>query len=413
MPAAEMILSVKAVGNKAVTIDVDNTMRVWDMTSFKQTLTFTEHTGTLVCAEVQSNTIISGSDDGTLRLWNLSTGDQISMTPLRGNLTAEKIPRHQVDYRTKVIKSCGTTSCAITCLAVCENTIVVGTRCGDIEAWDMASSELMWGPLQVHKTHIESEQSVGVGSVCVSIYNNKVFCGGSDGQVHTLESATGQQAVAPLLVGCNVTCLAVHKEWIVIGGSDAKIHVHEWQTGTSLCTPVKGHNSTIICVAAVKDCIISTGNDLVVKVWDTTGRCLHEITVDSVPCAVACLADTIIIALVNTLQLWNCDGASKRLSLLKDSSGRPGLALRGCNIEGVRGLSVQQQKLFEQANGELETRNTYLVYHTKKKDEPLVIFSDDDDDDDDQYYGNLDWRRGKKFSSTSVSEHSTSEEDHK
>ncbi len=58
-----------------VTGSQDKTVRLWDITAGKLTNTLQGHTNTVRCLHFDQDKIISGSDDGTCKIYNLVAGE--------------------------------------------------------------------------------------------------------------------------------------------------------------------------------------------------------------------------------------------------------------------------------------------------------------------------------------------------
>lgn len=65
----------KAQENMLVTGSQDKTVRLWDITAGKLTNTLQGHTNTVRCLHFDQDKIISGSDDGTCKIYNLVAGE--------------------------------------------------------------------------------------------------------------------------------------------------------------------------------------------------------------------------------------------------------------------------------------------------------------------------------------------------
>jgi predicted NACHT family NTPase len=57
----------------------DNTVRVWDLQTGKQLQLLQGHTGLVSSVALQGNTVVSGSWDDTVRVWDLQTGKQLQL----------------------------------------------------------------------------------------------------------------------------------------------------------------------------------------------------------------------------------------------------------------------------------------------------------------------------------------------
>jgi len=90
----------------------DKTLRIWDRSTSTLQHVLKGHTDGVVGLEVIDNTIISSAKDDTMRIWDLSTGNLL---------------------QTYLLKQA-------TCVRFVDNTLIVGCRDGGIQVWGYSKS---------------------------------------------------------------------------------------------------------------------------------------------------------------------------------------------------------------------------------------------------------------------------------
>lgn len=109
-------------GNTIVSGSKDKTIKIWDIATGNLIRTLSGHTGTLKQIDISDDgsRIVSGAEDGTIRTWDFATGNQLSMFSTPGSGTV-----YSVDYAPNSTQY-----------------IAVGNSNGDVQVWD-----LQWGTI--------------------------------------------------------------------------------------------------------------------------------------------------------------------------------------------------------------------------------------------------------------------------
>ena len=68
------VWSSQLKGNTVVSGSTDRTIRVWDTESGDCVHVLYGHTSTVRCLAMHENTVVSGARDGTLRVWDIKRG---------------------------------------------------------------------------------------------------------------------------------------------------------------------------------------------------------------------------------------------------------------------------------------------------------------------------------------------------
>jgi hypothetical protein len=75
-----LVVSVALQGNTVVSGSDDKTVRVWDLQTGKQLQLLQGHTGWVTSVAMQGNTVVSGSCDNTVRVWDLRSSSSCKGT---------------------------------------------------------------------------------------------------------------------------------------------------------------------------------------------------------------------------------------------------------------------------------------------------------------------------------------------
>jgi WD40 repeat protein len=272
-------------GKTIVSGSADNTIRLWDTTGKPIGQPLQGHQGEVcsVAFSPDGKTIVSGSRDKTIRLWD-TTGKPIGQ-PLKG---------HQGEVCSVAFSPDG-------------KTIVSGSTDNTIRLWD-TTGKLLGQPLQGHQAEVYSVAFSPDGKTIVS---------GSSDKTIRLWDTTGKPIGQPLQ-GHQAEVYSVafspDGKTIVSGSRDNTIRLWD-TTGKPIGQPLKGYQHWVISVAFSPDgkTIVSGSRDNTIRLWDTTGKLLgqplqgHQDFVISV--AFSPDGKTIVSGSAdNTIRLWDTTG---------------------------------------------------------------------------------------------------------
>ncbi|KAG8983991.1 hypothetical protein FRB93_006865 [Tulasnella sp. JGI-2019a] len=255
---------------------------------WSQTLWATsKHSDQISCVAVSPDgtTVISGSDDSTLRLWDAKTGAAIGK-PMEGH------------------------ALQITCMAVSPDstTIVSGSLDNTLRLWDAKTGEVIGKAMIGHTWWVQ----------CVAVSpNSATIVSGSDDNTLRLWDAKTGEAIGRALKGHTkwVRCVAVSPDGttIISGSGDHTLRLWDIRTGAPIGKTMQGHTNWVNCVAVTPDSatIVSGSDDGTLCLWNAkTGEAIGKVMkghTKSVTCIeVTPNGKTIISGSAdNTLCLWH------------------------------------------------------------------------------------------------------------
>lgn len=95
----------------------DNTISLWDTATQCRRHILFGHTGAITCTDVDMHKIVSGSNDRTVKVWSLESGDCQLTLP-------------------------GDHSSGVSCVTFNDQWVISGDNCGEIKVWDFAINSL-------------------------------------------------------------------------------------------------------------------------------------------------------------------------------------------------------------------------------------------------------------------------------
>jgi WD40 repeat protein len=238
-------------GGTVVSGSDDKTIKIWDLNTgdLKQTLTNHKSSVYSVAISPDCNTVVSGSEDKTIKIWDLNTGD------LKQTLTGRK----SSVYSVVISPDC--------------NTVISGSSDKTIKIWDLNTGDLK----QTLTGHQDS-----VWSVAISSDNDTIVSGNNDKTIKIWDLNTGE--LKRTLTGhqYSVWSVAISPDGgtVVSGSSDNTIKIWSLKTG-QLKQTLTGHNSYVNSVAISPDnhIIVSGSSDNTIKIWDlNTGELKETLT---------------------------------------------------------------------------------------------------------------------------------------
>ncbi|WVQ85951.1 hypothetical protein IAT38_008119 [Cryptococcus sp. DSM 104549] len=269
-------------GGTLVSGSTDRTVRVWDMDTLKLTHVFTGHTSTVRCLQIVEPVwdehtkefqppyplIVTGSRDSTLRVWRLPQKDdpryeQMMFDPDSDSepLSVDENPFH------KHLLS-GHTS-AVRALACHGNICVSGSYDTTVKVWDIVKGTLL---------HTLNGHEAKVYSIVYDRYRNRCASGSMDNTVKVWDVITGECLHTLNGHTSLVGLLGLSPNYLVSAAADSSLRIWD-PTSCQLKNVLASHGGAITCFQHDETKVVS-GSDGTLKLWDIrTGAFVRDLVV--------------------------------------------------------------------------------------------------------------------------------------
>ncbi|KAJ6535014.1 WD40-repeat-containing domain protein [Mycena capillaripes] len=234
----------------AISGSIDGTVRIWEVATGQQLQQFDGHVDSVKSVRFSRDGqhAMSGSNDHTVRIWEVATGQQLQQ--FNGHVHSVKSVGFSPDGQHGIS---GSNDCTV-------------------RIWDVTTGQ----QLQQLNGHKDSVRSVGF-----SPDGHYVISGSDDWTVRIWEVTTGQQ----------LQQFNGHKDWVrsgrfspdgqhaISGSDDHTVRIWKVTTGQQL-QQLNGHKNTVTSVGFSPDgqCAISGSDDLTVRIWEiATGQQLQQL----------------------------------------------------------------------------------------------------------------------------------------
>ncbi|ABQ92370.1 NB-ARC domain-containing protein [Roseiflexus sp. RS-1] len=287
-----LAVAVSPDGRTIVSGSHDRTVKVWEAESGRLLRSLEGHTGSVraVAVSPDGRTIVSGSHDRTVKVWEAESGRLLRS--LEGHTGSVRAVAVSPDGRTivsgshdrtvkvweaesgRLLRSLEGHTGSVRAVAVSPDgrTIVSGSHDRTVKVWDAASGRL----LRSLKGHTGS-----VLAVAVSPDGRTIVSGSHDRTVKVWEAESGRLLRSLEGHTGSVRAVAVSPDGrtIVSGSWDNTVKVWEAESGRPLRS-LEGHTGSVRAVAVSPDgrTIVSGSDDRTVKVWEAeSGRLLRSL----------------------------------------------------------------------------------------------------------------------------------------
>uniref|UniRef100_A0A1I7U2T6 F-box domain-containing protein n=1 Tax=Caenorhabditis tropicalis TaxID=1561998 RepID=A0A1I7U2T6_9PELO len=308
----------------------------------------------ITCMQIHNDLLVTGSDDNTLKVWNIDTGS------MKFNLSG-----HTGGVWTSQISTCG-------------KYIISGSTDRTVKVWDAVTGALlqtlqghtstvrcmaMYGPLLVtgsrdttlriwnveHGTHLRTLMGHHAAVRCVQFDGRIVVSGGYDFTVKVWDADRG--LCIRTLTGHNnrvYSLLFESERSIVCSGSlDTTIRVWDFTRpeGQECVSLLQGHTSLTSGMQLRGNILVSCNADSHVRVWDIRdGACIHILTGHrSAITSLQWLGRTMVTTSSDdgTVKLWDIErGILVRDLITLDSGGNGGCIWRLCSTSTMLACAV-------------------------------------------------------------------------
>jgi WD40 repeat protein len=295
---------LSADGRYALSGSNDKTVRLWDLSADACVRTLSGHTGPVkcVCLSADGRHALSGSNDRTMRLWDVGTGEC----------------RRIFEGHAEAV--------AAACLSADGRYALSGSYDKTIRLWDAEDGRC----LRTCEGHTDS-----VNAVCLSVDGRFALSGSSDRTVRLWELATGRclNILSGHTSGVSAVCVSADGRRFLSGGMNPDNTLKLWDIEMGECVrTMAGHTSMVNSagLSADGEYAVSGSFDKTIRLWHTaTGKCLRTLV------EAACLGHAVAMSAdgryalsgsdYGELKLWSLGGrfettAPLTLSRLPDAA---------------------------------------------------------------------------------------------
>ncbi|KAJ2933545.1 hypothetical protein H1R20_g3565, partial [Candolleomyces eurysporus] len=284
-------VAISPDGKRIVSGSLDGTIRIWDMETGAQVgEPLLGHRGDInsVAISPDGKLIVSGSDDETIRVWDAETGMQVGES-LEGHERLVLSVAFSRDGK-RIVSGSGDSTIRIwdaetgmqvgdplqghrgsvlfVAISPDGKRIVSGSRDEPIWIWDAETGEQVGELLQ--------EQTYSVVSVAISPDGKRIFSCYTDDTIRIWDAETGTQVGEPLQGHSDdVKSVAISPDGkhIVSGSDDRTIRIWDLETGNQVGEPLRGHTGLVLSVVISPDGkrIVSGSSRGTVRIWNAEG----------------------------------------------------------------------------------------------------------------------------------------------
>eukprot|EP01134_Creolimax_fragrantissima_P000040 CFRG0040T1 len=232
-------------GNTLVSGSKDEDLRVWEIDSQRCVAVLSGHDGSVLCLQLVGNNVMSGSSDGTIKIWDIA--NQECLFTLMGH--ALPVLCVLVMDNCQLIISCSRDKAIKMWKACCSDVL---QKCQCDNPGYRCTRTLTSHRAAVNMIQANHEVIVSVsGDHCAIVWDLK----------------TGE--VLRHLVGHvrGIACVYLRKNFVITGSSDFTAKVWDYRTGALIRT-LRGHTHLVRCLT-FNDTILLTGSyDTTIIAWD-------------------------------------------------------------------------------------------------------------------------------------------------
>lgn len=252
----------------------------WTLGRYNVSPVLRGHNDKVTCMDCSGYTLVSGSHDKQLRVWDIRTcecirtirghTDTVSAVKIKGHLAITGCGDSAVrvfDLNTgKVALSFQGHSGSVDHVHIIDNLVVSAATDRTLRVWSLTEKCLLH-TLRGHDDDIE----------CVAVHGHRVVSGSWDKTLILWDIDTGK-----MLLQCRgheeaITSAQFDELKAVTGSADGDIRV--WSLDTGQCENVMsvGSDNEVYCVVYNSEIIASGSSDSLVRIWSHQGEMLHSL----------------------------------------------------------------------------------------------------------------------------------------
>lgn len=263
---------------------------------------FHGHHGVVNSIHLSGKTLASASDDGSVIVWNVSTG--------------------------KILHQLHGHEGAVLAVDIRENRIISGGRDRTVQLWSVENGKSLWS---------KQEHEQWISSVRFSQDGTKVFSASADHTIIVWEAGSGEKIRSLTGHAAAVTALSLTEDPDILcsGSADKSIRFWKISTGETLQTlsavvpakaydvklrhpqppPPNSHTDEVTAITCMGDWVVTGCRDSIVRAWSRTkGACVHTLTGHMGSVTAVLLSDDAKLLISagadGTLRLWDMRSGS-------------------------------------------------------------------------------------------------------
>ena len=298
--------------NRVVSGSRDNTLRVWNLET-RESRVFSGHSDAVdAIAVLDSNRVISGSRDNTLRVWNLETRESEVLEGHSGAVDAIAV----LDSN-RVVSGSRDNTLRVWNLETRESRVLKGHSGAVIELTVLDSNRVVsrswdgtlrvWN-LETRESRVFSGHSDAVDAIAV-LDSNRVVSGSRDNTLRVWNLETRESRVFSGHSDAVDAIAVLDSNRVISGSRDNTLRV--WNLETRESEVLEGHSGAVDAIAVLdSNRVVSGSRDNTLRVWNLETResrvfSGHSDAVD----AIAVLDSNRVISgsRDNTLRVWNLE----------------------------------------------------------------------------------------------------------
>ncbi|MBN1875578.1 MAG: CHAT domain-containing protein [Anaerolineae bacterium] len=325
-------VAVTPDGQWAVSGSQDKTLKVWDLMTGAEIVTLIGHTDKINAVAIMSSgqRVVSGSQDGTLKIWNLTTG-----------MEEQTLSGQKVGSITAVI------------VTPDEQHVVSGSKNGTLKVWNLMTGE----EIQTLIGHTDA-----INAIAMMPDGQRVLSASEDKTIKEWNLMTGLEERTLGTHSSSVSAIAVMPDGCYAISASVLGDFKIWNLLTGKMIRMPGHTSLVsaVVVTSSRQQMVSASWDKTIKVWDlTTGKaeCTLFGHTDKVTAMTVTPDKRYIVSasLDKTLKVW---------SLMRGEKCRSHEHTSSCDVksfepEGETEILESRYKMFK--TWDLEMRRAELV----------------------------------------------------
>ncbi|WVN89692.1 uncharacterized protein L203_104922 [Cryptococcus depauperatus CBS 7841] len=269
-------------GYTLVSGSTDRTVRVWDLEDLRQTYAFAGHTSTVRCLQIiepvwdeETNSyqpevpmIVSGSRDATLRVWKLPLKDDPMYDGMGNSNQTEPVPiaPENNPFHVHLLEG---HSLAVRAIAAHGHICVSGSYDMTVRVWDIVRGICL---------HVLTGHEAKVYSIVYDPYRKRCASGSMDNTVKVWNVVTGECIHTLQGHTSLVGLLGLSPNYLVSAAADSSLRI--WDPNSCQLKSVLGSHAGAITCFQHDDTKVVSGSDGTLKLWDIkTGAFVRDLVV--------------------------------------------------------------------------------------------------------------------------------------